>query len=106
MWNVEGADEVASGASVHDRQLDVLDACDPVHDLVHGAVPADRDDQARASRCGLVRELREVLRPLGEERVAGQAAVGGEPCDLRPALPGLAPVGGRVDEEGDSVNRT
>jgi hypothetical protein len=102
----ERADEVAAGASMHDRELDAVDARDPVHDLVHCAVPADGDDQVRASRRGVVRELGQVLRPFGEERVAGEAAIGCEPGDLGPALPGLAPVGGGIDQKRRGANRT
>ena len=99
MRDAERAHEVAAGAAVDDRELDAVDACDAVHDLVHGPVAADCDEQARAPRPQLSGEVREVLGPLREERVAGQAPIGGEPRDLGPALPGGAVVGGRVDEE-------
>ena len=95
----ERADEVAAGAAVHDRELHPVDPCDPVHDLVHRAVPADGDQQAGALRRGLARELCELLGPLRDERVAGQAALAGEPGDLRPALAGRPVVRGRIDEE-------
>jgi len=89
-----------------DRELDAFDAGDAVHDLVHRPVSADGHDQTRASGRCLVRKLGQVLRALGEERVAGQAAVGRAAGDLGPALPGLASVGGRVDQESRLANRT
>jgi hypothetical protein len=89
---------------VDDRELDPVDAGDPVHDLVHGSVAADGDQETRACRGGLVSELRKVLRTLRDERVAGQAPVGREPGDLGPALAGRPVVRGRVDEEGDLAN--
>jgi hypothetical protein len=89
---------------VDDCELDALEARDAVHDFVHGSVSADRDEQARASRGSLAGEVDEVARPLGEEGVAGQPALGREPRDFRPALPGRAVVGGRVDEEGGLAN--
>jgi len=63
----EGADEIPSGAAVDDRQLDAVQPGDPVHHLVHGPVPADRDQQAGASRGRLARQFRQVLRALREE---------------------------------------
>ena len=43
---------------------------DAVHDLVHGAVAADDDEQRRAVVDGVARELDELAAALGEERVA------------------------------------
>jgi len=100
----ERADEVAAGAAVHDRELYALDPGDSVHDLVHGPVPAHCDQQASSFRRGLMRELREVLGPLRQERVADQAAFAGEPGDLRPALAGRPVVRGRVDQEDGRAN--
>ena len=55
----ERADEVAAGAAVDDRELDALDARDPVHDLVHRPVAADGDEElaplAAASRASSAR---------------------------------------------------
>ena len=102
--DLECADEVAAGAPVDDRELDVVDSCDPVHDLVHRAVAADGDDQARAADRSLVGELRQVLGTLGEKRVAGEAAVGRVAGNLGPALAGRSSVGGGVDEEGGGAN--
>jgi hypothetical protein len=62
--DAERADEVSARAAVHDRELDVIDARNPVHDLVHGAVPAHGDDQARASGRRVVCQLSQVLRAL------------------------------------------
>ena len=104
--DVERADEVAAGAAVDDRELDVVDSRDAVHDLVHRAVAADGHDQACATRRGVVREFGQVLRSFGEERISGQPAVGCAACDLGPALPGRASVRGWVDEERGLANRT
>ena len=106
MRDAERAHEVAAGAAVDDRKLDALEARDAVDDLVHGSVPADGDEQARASRRSLTGEVDEVPGPLGDEGIAAQAALGREPRDLRPALPGRAVVGRRVDEEGGLANES
>jgi len=84
---------------VDNCQLDALNACDAVHDLVHGPVAADRDEQPRAAGRCLAREVDEVAGPLGKECVADQAVLGCKVGDLGPALAGRAVVGGRVDEE-------
>ena len=60
--DAEGAHEVAAGAAVDDRKLDALEGRDAVDDLVHGAVAADGDEQARASRRSLTGEVDEVAR--------------------------------------------
>jgi hypothetical protein len=87
-----------------DREYHTFDPRDPVHDLVHGPVSADGDEETGASGCGCAGELREVLRAFGEERVAYQAAVGREAGDLRPAPSGRAAVRGGIDEEGRAAN--
>ena len=92
-----------------DRKLDALDALDgrdAVDHLVHGSVSADGDQQARASRRSLCGKVDEVPGPLGDEGIAAQAALGREMRDLRPALPGRAVVGRRVDEEGVFANES
>jgi hypothetical protein len=104
--DAERADEVAAGAAVDDRELDVVDSRDAVHDLVHRAVAADGHDQACATRHGVVRELGQVLGSLREERISGQPAVGCAARDLGPALAGRASVRGWVDEERGLANRT
>jgi hypothetical protein len=71
-----------------------------VHDLVQRPVAADRDDDARVDGR---RELDQVSRPLGIERLAVEPEAGGPVRERRPALPGLPVVGGRVDEE-DGLN--
>jgi hypothetical protein len=52
-----------------------------------------------------VRELGQVLGTFGEERVAGQPAVGRAAGDLGPPLAGRAPVGRRIDEKRCLANR-
>ena len=71
---------------------------DAVDDLVHGSVAADHDEQRVLRLAG---RLREMARELREHLVAAQAELGGPPPELRPALPGRAVAGRRVDEEED-----
>jgi hypothetical protein len=89
---------------VHDSELYAVDSRDPVHDLVHRPVPADGDQQAGALRGSLARQLGKVLWALRDERIAGQAALAGEPGDLGPALAGGPVVRGRIDEERGLAN--
>jgi hypothetical protein len=91
---------------VDDCELDALETRDAVDDLVDGSVPADGDEQARASRRSLAGEVDEVPGPLGDEGIAAQAASGREPRDLGPAPSGCAVVGRRVDEEGGFANES
>ena len=72
---------------------------DAVDHLVHRAVAADGDEQLAPAGGGLVRELAEVRRLLGEERVALEAELGRAPRDLRPAPSRRAAGRRRVDEE-------
>jgi hypothetical protein len=89
---------------VDDRELHSLDPLDPVDDLVHGPVAADGDEQARSVLDGFPRQVDEVTRALGDERVAGKPPLGREPGDLGPALARGAVVGRRVDEEDGLAN--
>ena len=93
-----GAAEVHAGAERDRREVDVA-AGDAVHDLVQRPVAADRDDERRAAVDRLPRELDQVARPLGEERLAAQAEPRGAVRELGPALARRAVVGRRVDEE-------
>ena len=97
-----GADEVPAGAARDHGQLDV-EAGDPVDDLVHGAVAADRHEQRRRRR-GLARELGQVARPLGEQRVALQPERGRLVRELRPAPTRRAVLGRGVDQEDRVAN--
>ena len=66
-----GADEVPARAARDHRHLGlIVEIGDPVHDLVHGAVPADDDEQLRAAVGRLAGELAELARAFREERVA------------------------------------
>ena len=100
----ERADEVAAGSAVDDCELDAVDSGDPVHDLVHRSVAANRDQELRASRRGLPREVGEVTLLLGEVCVSLEPALGRDPRHLRPAFPGGAVVGRRVDQEDRVAN--
>jgi hypothetical protein len=93
------AHEVPAGAARDHGELDLLRLTDAVHDLVDGAVAADRDEQRGAVRDRAACELRQLARPLGEQCLAAQAALGCEVGDLGPAAPGRAVLGSRVDEE-------
>jgi hypothetical protein len=104
VWDPERAHEVAAGPAVNDRQLDALDAGDPVHDLVHGPVAADHDEELGALRRGLAGELRQLALFFREERVALEPLLGSESRDLGPSLSGRAVVGRRVDEEDGFAN--
>jgi hypothetical protein len=66
---------------------------------VHGSVAADDDEQRRALVGGCPRELSEVTRALGEDRLAAQTGCVSRPRDLRPALPRLPVRRRRVDQE-------
>ena len=81
----------------------VAGAHEAVDDLVQRAVAADRDDELGAVARRALGELDQMARPLGEERLAGEAELRGAVRELRPALPGDAVVGRRVDEE-DGAN--
>jgi len=70
---------------------------------VHGPVPADCDEEVGV-RSGLSRELGQVPRALREQRIAAQPERRGPVRELRPAASGGAVLGGRVDEERDSLN--
>jgi hypothetical protein len=100
----EGPDEIAAGSAVDDCKLDAADSGDPVHDLVHRSVAADRNQELRASRRGLPRELGEVTLLLGEVCVPLEPALGRDARHLRPSFPGGAVVGRRVDEEDRVAN--
>src|SRR5690348_7793614 len=95
------AAEVLTRAARQDGDLRIRPG-GPVHDLVHRAVAADHHEQ-RVTRFAC--RLREMSRELREHLVAAQAEVGRPLPQLRPALPGRAVAGGRVDEEEDSANR-
>jgi hypothetical protein len=92
-----GAAEVLAGAARQYRDLG-LRTRNPVDDLVHRAVAADHD-QERARRA--LRLLREMAPEFREHLVAAQAELGGPLPELRPAPPGRAVAGGRVDEKKD-----
>ena len=100
----EGADEVPARPARHDRDLRrLVEAREPVHDLVDRAVATHDDEQLRATRRGLARELGEVTLPLAQERVALEAGRRCAPCQLGPAPPGRAVRRRGVDEEDDAV---
>jgi hypothetical protein len=102
----ERAHEVAAGSAVEDRQLDAVDACDPVHDLVHRPVAADGDEQLRAPVSRLPRELGELALLLGQVRVSLEPSLRRLSRDLGPAFSRRAVVGRRVDEEDRLANRS
>src|SRR5207244_7864651 len=52
-----GAREVDPGPARDYRELDRVDFCDPVHELVHGPVTTHRDDELRASGCSFPRYI-------------------------------------------------
>jgi hypothetical protein len=89
---------------VDDRELDALQAGDPVHDLVHGPVAPDRDEQSRAAFRRLACELDEMPGLLREQSVADQPTFGRQPGNLRPALAGRPVVGRGIDEEDGLAN--
>jgi hypothetical protein len=70
---------------------------------VHGSIPADRDEEVGV-RGGLAGELGQVPWPLREQRVAAQPERRSSVRELRPAATRGAVLGGRVDEEDDSLN--
>ena len=89
--NAVGARAVAAGADRDDGELRV--GCDrtvaveePVHDLVHGAVAADRDDQPRTVLQTGSRELARVARSLGAHGLGVDAERGERRGELLPAL--------------------
>jgi hypothetical protein len=98
-----GADEVPAGAARDHRELDV-EAGDPVDDLVHGSVPADRHEQVGVRR-RLARELGQVTRALREQRVAAQTERRGSVRELGPAASCGAVLRGRIDQEDGSRHR-
>src|SRR5204862_4028863 len=82
-----GADEVHARPERDGRELGrrAARSLQPVHRLVEGAVAPDRDDEAGTAARGLLREVDQVARPLGEERLAVQAEAGRAVRKLRPA---------------------
>ena len=98
-----GADEVPARPARDHGELDV-EAGDPVDDLVHRPVAADRHEQRRAAVRRLARELDQVAGPLGEQRVALQPERGRPVGELGPAPPGRAVLGRGVDQEDGVAN--
>ena len=97
---IVGADEVHARAERDRRELRVrARAHKAVDDLVQRAVAPDCHDDARAVSRGALRELDQMSRALGEERLALEPEPGGAVRKLGPALPGCAVVGRRIDEE-------
>jgi hypothetical protein len=93
------AHEVPSGAARNDGELDSLPAGDAVDDLMDGSVAAEGDQQLRALVGRLPRQVSELARALGEDRLAAKAGRVGGASELGPAPPSLAVRGRRVDEK-------
>ena len=70
-----------------------------VHDLVHGAVAADRDDELLAGRQRLAGQLRGVPADSLSALDDVEAVAARRRRDLRPLAAGAAAVGGGIDHE-------
>jgi hypothetical protein len=78
----------------------------PVDRLVERPVAADGDDELGAAASRALRELDQVPRMLGKERLAVETERGRAVRELRPALARDAVVRRRVDEKDSfAVNR-
>src|SRR5207244_7995805 len=85
--DVVGADEVHARAERDRRELSVrARAYEAVDDLVQRAVAPDGHDDPRAVSRGALRELDQMSRALGEERLPLEPEPGGAVRKLRPAL--------------------
>jgi hypothetical protein len=93
------ADEVPARAPWNDGELDIFPAGDSVDDLVDGSVAAEDDEQLGALVGGLPREVSELARALGEDRLAANAGRVRGAGELGPAPSGLAVRGRGVDEK-------
>jgi hypothetical protein len=92
--SAERADEVASGAALHHREVGRGRSGHAVCDLRDGAVAAHRHHQLHPLGDGRRRQLCRVSAPLGQAHLDVEAVRLGPPRDIGP-LPGGAAVGRR-----------